>query len=58
LLVLWFKKLAESEEFRGLRRGGRFIRATFLGLVLVVGPLVVGGGSSSYNRELRISNPG
>jgi hypothetical protein len=36
LLVLWFGELVGSERFRGLRRGGRFVRATFLGLLLVV----------------------
>jgi hypothetical protein len=36
LLVLWFGKLAESEKFRGLRRGGSSIRVTFLQLLLVV----------------------
>lgn len=60
MLVLWFGELAESEKFRGLRRGGSYIRATFLGLLLVVGALVVrcGGGGSSENRELKIGNIG
>jgi hypothetical protein len=52
--------LVESEKFRELRRGGSYIRATFLGLLLVVGTLVVGcgGGGSSENRELKIGNIG
>ena len=58
MLVLWFRELAESERFRGLRRGGSFIRATFVGLLLVVGALVVGGGGSPENWELRIGNIG
>jgi glycine betaine/proline transport system substrate-binding protein len=52
--------LAGSERFRRLGRGGSFIRATFLRLLLVVGVLVVGcgGGGSPENRELRIGNIG
>ena len=41
-----------------MRRGGSFIRATFVGLLLVVGALVVGGGGSPENWELRIGNIG
>jgi hypothetical protein len=60
LPVLWFGKLVESERFRRLGRGGSFIRATFLGLLLVIGVLVAGcgGGSTPESRELRLGNIG
>ena len=56
MLGLWFGKLAESQKFRGLRSGGSVIRATFLGLLLVVGALVVGSGDLDAFQDVWLPN--
>jgi glycine betaine/proline transport system substrate-binding protein len=52
--------LVARERFRQLGRGGRFVRATLLGFLVVVGVLATGcsGNSSPENRTLTLGDIG
>jgi glycine betaine/proline transport system substrate-binding protein len=60
LPVLWSGKLVARERVRQLGRGGTFVRATLLGLLIVVGILATGcsGNRSPENRTLTLGDIG
>jgi glycine betaine/proline transport system substrate-binding protein len=60
LPVLWSGKLVARERVRQLGRGGTFVRATLLGLLIVVGILATGcsGNRSPENSTLTLGDIG